>query len=188
MENIHFGLGSHPFCHQIVRSMFAFWSTLIYVMCIHSNMSMVSAISHMLLRYFFGPKFHFKWSYFFFFVTMRSWKFYFGRSGYGNTCYSQIPSSLADVLVCVILLKCDIQHGLCARGVRSLLEWLRPWTSLWIVSPAGLLHDTEWSPPVTNYICLCLYLLDNLAPGTAEKEDSKTACLIDVSRIISKSK
>lgn len=126
--------------------------------------------------------------FFFFFVTMRSWKFYFGRSGYGNTCYSQIPSSLADVLVCVILLKCDIQHGLCARGVRSLLEWLRPWTSLWIVSPAGLLHDTEWSPPVTNYICLCLYLLDNLAPGTAEKEDLKTACLIDVSRIISKSK
>lgn len=56
------------------------------------------------------------------------------------------------------------------------------------VPPAGLLHDTELSPPATNYICLCLYFLDNLAPGTAEEKDFKAVHLIDVSRAISKSK
>lgn len=43
-------------------------------------------------------------------------------------------------------------------------------TVLWIALPAGLLHDREWSPPITNYISLSPYLLDNLAPGTAEKK------------------
>lgn len=56
------------------------------------------------------------------------------------------------------------------------------------VPPAGLLHGTELSPPAANYICLCLYLLDNPAPGTAETKDFKTVRLIDVSRAISKSK
>jgi hypothetical protein len=69
-----------------------------------------------------------------------------------------------------------------------LLPVSQAWTRLWIVPSAGLLHDTELSPPATNYICLCLYLLDNLAPGTAEKKDFKTAHLIDVFKAISKSK